>query len=126
MAVECPTDWSADDRVRIAAQFLDVEGKPVQVDNAWVEFTPTQGLVLPLRRRGQDQYSLSLRREDLPQLYNYATKEYEPFAGPLRLRIAGSRKGFGASRLVDVMVVGVREPAPALAEEENADSPVEN
>jgi hypothetical protein len=121
MSVECPTEWSADGRIRIAAQFLDVEGKPVKVDNAWVEFTPTQGLALPLRRSGQGEYDLTLRREDLPQLYNYATKEYEPFAGPLRLRIAGSQNNFEASRFVDVMVVGVREPARAATEEENAE-----
>ncbi len=111
LAVSCPKEWPKQGSVQIVARFFDHEGAPMDVDSARAEFTPTQALAMPLQRESEGVYTLDMGRSALPRLYNYATRQYEPFGGPLRIRLSGRKGDLRASTLVDVMVAGVRDPA---------------
>ena len=103
LAVDCPSALSPQPQT-FAARFYDALGRPLDVDRAWAEFTPTPGLTLELKRAEAGVYQLRLSSADLPRLYDYARKAYGPFAGPLRIRVAGQAGRLGAARLVDLVV----------------------
>jgi len=111
LAVSCPGELPAEGTAQLVARFLDRDGKPLDVDVAHAELTPTQGIALPLRRESEGVYTLDLSQDALPKLYNYATQSYEPYGGPLRIRVSGKKGPLRASTQVDVMAVGVRYPA---------------
>jgi hypothetical protein len=103
LAVDCPNTLGPQPQT-LTARLYDASGRPLDVDRAWAEFTPTQGLTLDLKRSAAGVYQLRLSSADLPRLYDYARKAYAPFAGPLRIREAARAGRLGASRLVDVVV----------------------
>ncbi len=103
LAVDCPPTLGAPPQ-SLTARCYDAAGRPLDVDRAWAEFTPTQGLTLDLERTAVGVYQLRLASADLPRLYDYGRKAYGPFAGPLRIRVAAKLGRLGSALLVDVVV----------------------
>ena len=103
LGADCPATLGSQPQT-LTARFYDAAGRPLDVDRAWAEFTPTPGLTLDLKRAAVGVYQLRLSSADLPRLYDYAGKTYRPFAGPLRIRIAAKSGRLATARLVDVTV----------------------
>jgi len=100
LAVDLPAPLGPQPQT-LAVRCYDASGRPLDVDRAWVEVTPTQGLTMELARSAAGVYQRPLSAADLPRLYDYAHKTYRPFAGALRLRVAAKAGRLQASRLVD-------------------------
>ena len=112
MLVECPAVVPRDAETTMKVHLYDEKGAALDADRVWAEFTPTNDCAFPLTRTGEGTYQLPLSIENLPRLYNYTSKIYEAFRGPLRIRVAAEAGTRSVSHLVDVMVGGAREPAP--------------
>lgn len=104
LQVTTPEHVPAGGTAELRAHFFNADGSPATLEKAWVEVTPSQGLVLPLEQQAPGVYVLTLSQDILPTLYDYAVYDYAPYTGPVRLRVYGEKGQQHASELVDIQV----------------------
>jgi hypothetical protein len=89
-------ETEGEDDVAYVVRVTDVDGSPVLGASVIADLVPTEGTSYRLKEEGDGRYALRLARTDLPTRYDYETKGYGPFTGPLRTIFtarAGARRG---------------------------------
>jgi hypothetical protein len=105
LRVAAPEQITASGPDSMSVWVLGSDAVPLDTAVVTAELTPTPGAVLPLTRVGPGEYRLTGLRTVVPPIYDYETRRYRPFTGPLRIRIRAVADGREASMLVDTSLV---------------------